>query len=104
MAPPPNSPSTKCGSFTWPGGDYPPATNSNPNVCKACWLDFYNALHGRTHEQRKRLRGRLLAVSLDDLQRVGETWLARGNACTAVIAPNAKAVEVEALGLAIEKL
>lgn len=65
---------------------------------------YHNALYGRTHEQRKRLRERLLAVSLADLQRVGDTWLAKGTACTAVIAPNAKAAEVEALGLAIEKL
>lgn len=65
---------------------------------------YHNALYGRTHEQRKRLRERLLAVSLADLQRVGDAWLAKGTACTAVIAPNARAAEVEALGLAIEKL
>jgi Zn-dependent M16 (insulinase) family peptidase len=65
---------------------------------------YHNALYGRTHEQRKRLRERLLAVSLADLQRVGDTWLAKGTACTAVIAPNARAAEVESLGLAIEKL
>ena len=65
---------------------------------------YHNALYGRTHEQRKRLRERLLAVSLVDLQQVGETWLSKGTACTAVIAPNAKMAEVESLGLAIEKL
>ncbi len=65
---------------------------------------YHNALYGRTHEQRKRLRERLLAVSLNDLQRVGDSWLAKGTACTAIIAPNAKATEVESLGLAVEKL
>lgn len=65
---------------------------------------YHNALYGRTHEQRKHLRERLLAVSLNDLSRVGETWLARGRACTAVIAPGTRSAEVEALGLAIEKL
>jgi hypothetical protein len=50
------------------------------------------------------LRERLLEVSLSDLLRVGETWLTKGNACTAVVAPNAKLAEVEALGLTIEKL
>ena len=65
---------------------------------------YHNALYGRTHEQRKRLRERLLEVSLSDLLRVGETWLTKGNACTAVVVPNAKLAEVEALGLTIEKL
>ena len=65
---------------------------------------YHNALYGRTHEQRKRLRERLLGVSLSDLLRVGETWLTKGNACTAVVVPNAKLAEVEALGLTIEKL
>ncbi|MDP2226186.1 MAG: insulinase family protein [Moraxellaceae bacterium] len=65
---------------------------------------FHNGLYGRTPEQRRRMRERLLATSLDDLRRVGEHYLSRGEACTAVIAPVARAADVEALGLAVERL
>ncbi|MDQ8036377.1 MAG: insulinase family protein [Pedobacter sp.] len=64
---------------------------------------FHNGLYGRTPEQRRRLRERLLGASLQDLQRVGERYLT-GSAVTAVVAPTARAADVEALGLAIEKL
>lgn len=64
---------------------------------------FHNALYGRTPEQRRRLRERLLAVSLADLQQAGARYLT-GEAVTAVIAPAARAADVEALGLAIERL
>lgn len=65
---------------------------------------FHNALYGRTPEQRKRTRERLLAVTLDDLKRVGTKYLVADKASTAVIAPLGKAAEVEALGLAIQRL
>lgn len=64
---------------------------------------YHNALYGRTPEQRRRLRERLLSVSLDDLRHVGERYLT-GKSVTAVIAPAARAADVEALGLAIERL
>lgn len=65
---------------------------------------YHNKLYGRTPEQRRRMRERLLAVSLTDLQQVGERYLTGSNAVTAIVAPAAKAAEVEALGLAVEKL
>jgi len=46
---------------------------------------FFGVLHGRTPEQRRRFRSRVLAVTLDDLQRVGETWLVADRAGTAVL-------------------
>jgi Zn-dependent M16 (insulinase) family peptidase len=64
---------------------------------------YHNALYGRTLEQRRRVRERLLAVTLDDLRSAGERYLT-GAAITAVVVPTAKAADVEALGLAIEKL
>ncbi len=45
---------------------------------------FHAALHGRTPEQRRRLRARILEVSEADLKRVAERYLT-GNASTAVI-------------------
>ena len=65
---------------------------------------FHNTLYGRTPEQRKRSRERLLAVTLKDLKRVGKKYLLIEKASTAVVAPLSKAAEVEALGLAINKL
>jgi len=51
---------------------------------------FYSALYGRTPEQRQRFRQRVLEVSLQDLQRVGETYLKLEQASTVVISnPNA---------------
>ncbi len=64
---------------------------------------FHNSLYGRTLAQRRNLRERLLSASLQDLQRVGERYLT-GAAVTAVVAPAARAADVEALGLAIERL
>lgn len=64
---------------------------------------YHNALYGRTLEQRRRLRERLLAASLQDLQTVGERYLTK-KAITAVVAPAARAADVEALGLAVERL
>ncbi|NOX91730.1 MAG: peptidase M16 [Gammaproteobacteria bacterium] len=46
---------------------------------------FHNALYGRTPKQRHQHRQRILAVTLEDLQRVGETWLKPEMASTAVI-------------------
>lgn len=65
---------------------------------------FHNSLYGRTPEQRKQMREKLLAVTLDDLQRVGRQYLQEGQGTTAVIAPLNKAADVEALGLRVQKL
>ncbi len=48
---------------------------------------FHNTLYGRSHEQREQFRQRVLAVGLDDLVRVGETYLKPERASTAVIVP-----------------
>jgi Zn-dependent M16 (insulinase) family peptidase len=64
---------------------------------------YHNALYGRTPEQRRRTRQRILATTMDDLRRVGEQYLTR-SAVTAVVMPAAKAAAAEALGLRIEKL
>jgi Zn-dependent M16 (insulinase) family peptidase len=47
--------------------------------------NFYNRLFGRTHAMREEFRQRILAVSIDDLRRVTETYLAPGLESTAVI-------------------
>lgn len=64
---------------------------------------YHNQLYGRTPEQRRRTRERILATTLDDLRRVGAQYLA-GDAVTAVVMPAAKAGVAEALGLRLEKL
>ncbi|MCD6060702.1 MAG: peptidase, partial [Moraxellaceae bacterium] len=64
---------------------------------------YHNALYGRTPEQRRRTRARILSTTLDDLRRVGELYLTQ-DAVTAVVLPAAKAGAAEALGLRLEKL
>lgn len=46
---------------------------------------FYASLHGRTPEQRRRFRARILEVTESDLKRVAETYLKPELASTAVI-------------------
>ncbi|MEH6582519.1 MAG: insulinase family protein [Halioglobus sp.] len=46
---------------------------------------FHNSLFGRTHAQREHFRQQILAVTLDDLQRVTSTYLQPELASTAVI-------------------
>jgi Zn-dependent M16 (insulinase) family peptidase len=46
---------------------------------------FYNDLYGRTPERRRRFRQRVLEVRIEDLQRVGATYLKPENANIAVI-------------------
>ena len=46
---------------------------------------FHNRLFGRSHEQREQFRQRILAVTLDDLQRVAAHYLSPESASTAVI-------------------
>jgi presequence protease len=69
---------------------------------------FHNTLFGRTHEQREQFRQRILGVSLDDLQRVTETYLSADNASTAVITSSAnrdKACDLnQSLGLELQEL
>ena len=60
---------------------------------------FHAALHGRTPEQRRRFRTRVLEVKQEDLKRVAATYLKPELASTAVISNPAK---LEQAGLALE--
>ncbi len=65
---------------------------------------FHGNLHGRTPEQRRRFRARILEVRQADLKRVAETWLKPENASIAVISDPATLAKNEGLGLEIVKL
>ena len=65
---------------------------------------FHNKLHGRTLEKLQIIRQRVLAVTLDDLKRVTETYLQTDKASTAVITSAATQKQVGDLGLEIIKL
>ena len=65
---------------------------------------FHNNLHGRTREKLQVIRQRVLAVTLDDLKRVTETYLQADKASTAVITSAATHEQVGDLGLEIINL
>ena len=69
---------------------------------------FHNRLFGRTHDQREEFRQRILAVKLDDLRRVTETYLQPEQASTAVITGHANLEATaglrETLGLEVQEL
>ena len=65
---------------------------------------FHNNLHGRTREKLQLIRQRVLAVTLDDLKRVTETYLQADKASTAVITSAATHEQVGDLGLEIINL
>jgi hypothetical protein len=65
---------------------------------------FHNALYGRTPEQRQAYRQRILNVRLEDLQRVGKTYLRPEAASTAVISSPQQEVLADELGLVLQKL
>jgi Zn-dependent M16 (insulinase) family peptidase len=65
---------------------------------------FYNSLYGRTPEQRQRTRKRVLGVTLDDLQRVGASYLSPQRASIAVITSPAAAAACGDLGLEVKHL
>ncbi len=65
---------------------------------------FYNSLYGRKPECRQRFRKRVLQVSLEDLQRVGETYLKAANASVAVISSSAAEQRCRDLGLEVKLL
>ncbi|MEN8761140.1 MAG: hypothetical protein ABF290_01815, partial [Thiogranum sp.] len=65
---------------------------------------FYNSLFGRTPDQRQRFRQRVLDVKLQDLQRVGETYLTPGQASVAVISNQAAEQRCRELGLDVKHL
>jgi Zn-dependent M16 (insulinase) family peptidase len=51
---------------------------------------YHNGLFGRTHAQRQHFREQILAVTLDDLRRVTQTYLKPELASTAVITSNSQ--------------
>ena len=65
---------------------------------------FHGSLHGRTPEQRRRYRARILAVREADLKRVAETWLKTENASIAVITDSQTLEKHPELGLERIKL
>ena len=69
---------------------------------------FHNGLFGRTHAQRQHFRQQILAVTLDDLRRVSETYLRPELASTAVITSSTQVEATKALreqrGLSLREL
>ncbi len=65
---------------------------------------FHNQLYGRTAEQRQQFRERVLKVNLDDLKRVGETYLKPERASVAVITSPANEALVKSIGLDVHNL
>jgi len=61
---------------------------------------FHAALHGRTAEQRRRFRSRVLEVTEADLKRVAATYLKAERATTAIVS-NPATLEQAGLGLEI---
>lgn len=65
---------------------------------------FHNNLLGRTPDQRTRFRQRVLGVTLEDLRRVGATYLQPANASVAVVSSAAHEPRAGELGLQVHKL
>ena len=65
---------------------------------------FHNALYGRTAEQQRRYRLRVLEVGLEDLRRVGERYLRPELASQAVITSPAALEQYGDLGMQVERL
>jgi Zn-dependent M16 (insulinase) family peptidase len=65
---------------------------------------FYNSLYRRTPEQRQRIRKRVLGVTLDDLRRVGASYLRPEQASIAVITSQATQTLCRDLGLDVKLL
>ncbi len=64
----------------------------------------HSQLHGRTPEQRRALRKLLLEVTIDDLQRVAQTYLKPEQRQRSVVAPYGKEDELVTLGFTIERV
>ena len=65
---------------------------------------FHSALYGRTAEQRQQYRRQILGVTLEDLLRVGETYLKPKEASTGIITSPQNAKLAEQLGLTVNQL
>ncbi len=65
---------------------------------------FLNTLHGRTPEQQRLMRARILDVTEADLKRVAETYLKPDSASIGVLCGPTKEDELTGLGLHIERI
>ena len=65
---------------------------------------FYNGLYGRSPEQRQRFRKCVLGVTLEDLQRVGASYLSPEQASIAVITSQSGEASCRNLGLDLKQL
>jgi len=65
---------------------------------------FHSSLFGHTPAQRQHFRSRVLDVTLDDLRRVGQTYLQPNNASIAVITNSATHKGIGDLGLKLHQL
>lgn len=65
---------------------------------------FHNDLYGRDVAQRQRLRERLLAMTIADVQRVAAQYCQPALASTAVVAPASREAETTGLGLMTRRL
>jgi Zn-dependent M16 (insulinase) family peptidase len=65
---------------------------------------FYNALYGRTPEQRRHFRQRVLGVQLKDLQRVAGVYLKPEQASVAVITHPGNQADCADAGMRVVKL
>ncbi len=65
---------------------------------------FHNSLHDRSKEKLQAFRQQILEVTIDDLQRVTNTYLKNGEASIAVITSAATYKEVGDLGLDVINL
>lgn len=65
---------------------------------------FINQLHGRSPDDLRQMRARVLDVTLDDLQRVANTYLDPAKASIGVLAGQTREEELEKLGLKIERI
>ena len=65
---------------------------------------LFSELHGRNKEWQQAMRAKILAVTLDDLQRVTATYLKDKPCVKATLAPFDKAEMLEKLGFKLEKV
>jgi Zn-dependent M16 (insulinase) family peptidase len=65
---------------------------------------FLDGLHGRTLEQQRLMRARILDVTEADLKRVAETYLNPQTASVGVLSGPTKEDELKGLGLHIERI
>lgn len=65
---------------------------------------LFAELHGRGKDWQQAMRAKILAVKLDDLQRVAKTYLKDKSFVKATLAPNDKGEMLEKLGFSVEKV